>query len=101
MNITNLKWRTSQQNSLIVTTDLGVFFVSWPTLPTWHREIIKQAIDAGVTIEAADPLLPPTDYSDINNLDKTIKAIGLTIAEVSGKTPIQIRDIFKAKYETL
>jgi hypothetical protein len=41
------------------------------------------------------------DYSDMNNIDRTLKAIGLVIAEVSGRTPQQVRALFKQKFDSL
>jgi hypothetical protein len=101
MNIISLQWVDSSRKSIKVVTDEGTKFCQWPNNTTWIRERIEEAIAGGMVIQSEDPPPTPIDFSDINNLDKIIKAIGLTIAEVSGKTPVQIRDIFKAKYETL
>jgi hypothetical protein len=55
----------------------------------------------GNTPDPADPPPVPLDMSDIDNLEKVLRAIGLTIAQVSGRTPAQIKTIFTAAYQSL
>lgn len=65
----------------------------------WRR--VLEWVAAGNAIAAADPPPPPLDISDINNLDKALKALGLLIAQYTGKTPAQVRTDFMAIYRGL
>jgi hypothetical protein len=55
----------------------------------------------GNTPDPAAPDPAPIDYSDTNNLDKTLKALALCVAQVGGLTVPQIRTLFKQKWESL
>jgi hypothetical protein len=44
---------------------------------------------------------PPIDLSDLDNLDKALKALGLCIAQVGGLTAPQMRTLFKSKWDLL
>jgi hypothetical protein len=57
--------------------------------------------EAGNTPLPADPEPAPMDLSDVNNLDKTLKALALCIAQVGGLSVAQIKTMFKAKYDSL
>lgn len=46
------------------------------------------------------PFIEP-DKSNIDNLDKVFKAIGLVIADLHGLTPSQVKALFKQKYDSL
>jgi hypothetical protein len=43
----------------------------------------------------------PVDLSNLDNMERAIKALGLVIAEISGRTPNQIRALFKQKFDQL
>lgn len=70
-----------------------------------------KALDAtpngGITFDgtnfAALPFVPPVqlDMSNINNLDKLTKAIGLTIASLTGHTPAEVVAAFKTAWNSL
>jgi hypothetical protein len=47
------------------------------------------------------PVFEQTDASNMDKIDRVTKAMGLVIAEVSGRTPAQIKAIFKTKYDLL
>lgn len=55
----------------------------------------------GNTPDPADPDPTPIDYSDSNNLDKTLKALVLCIAQVGSLTVPQMRTLFKQKWDSL
>ncbi len=61
----------------------------------------QEYVASGGQVDAADPLPLPTDYSNLDNLDKTLRAIGLLIAQYTGKTPAQVKQDFVAKYNSL
>lgn len=42
-----------------------------------------------------------TDYSNTNNIDKTLKALALVMADWTGHTPAQLKAAFKARYDGL
>lgn len=69
-----------------------------------HSAFVKefrQWVAAGNVPQPADPEPTPLDLSNLDNLEKAIKALGLVIADVSGRTPVQIRTLFKQKYDAL
>ncbi len=47
------------------------------------------------------PPLPPPDFSNLDNLDKTFRALGLMIANFTGKTPVQVKQAFQSAYQSL
>jgi hypothetical protein len=55
---------------------------------------------AGNTPTPADPI-PQVDISDIDNLDRVLKALGLCIAQIGGLTVPQMKALFKSKYDLL
>ena len=44
---------------------------------------------------------PPLDRSDVDNLEKGLKALALCIAQVGGLTVPQMKTLFKAKWDSL
>lgn len=58
-------------------------------------------VEAGNVPQAADPDPLPTDYSSLDNLDKTLKAVGLTIAQITGTPVATVKQIFTQKYNSL
>jgi hypothetical protein len=55
----------------------------------------------GNTPEAADPEPTPLDISDVENLDRVLKALALCVAQVGGLTVPQMKALFKQKYDQL
>jgi hypothetical protein len=52
----------------------------------------------------ADPEdLPPApiDFSDVDNVEKALKALGLVVAAWNGKTPAQLKAAFKTAWDQL
>jgi hypothetical protein len=43
----------------------------------------------------------PIDLSNVDNLEKSLKALALCVAQVGGLTPTQIRTMFKQKWDSL
>ena len=41
------------------------------------------------------------DHSDVDKLGRTLKAIGLTIADIANISPAQLKALFKSKYDSL
>jgi hypothetical protein len=62
---------------------------------------IQEWMAAGNTPDPADPLPPPLDASDINNMEKQIKALALCVAQVGGLNVQQIKAMFKSKFDSL
>ena len=44
---------------------------------------------------------PPMDISNVDNLEKSLKALALCIAQVGGLTVPQIKTMFKQKWDAL
>jgi hypothetical protein len=65
----------------------------------WRK--YQEWLTEGNTPTPADPPPPPIDLSDTDNLEKSLKALALCIAQVGGLTPAQIRAMFKAKWDAL
>lgn len=55
----------------------------------------------GNTPLPADPPPAPVDYSNSDNLDRTLKALALCIAQVGGLNAAQMRAMFKQKFDQL
>lgn len=56
--------------------------------------------DDPVVVAFRAPKLP-VDLSDTTNLDKTLKALALCIAQVGGLSVAQIKTMFKQKFDAL
>jgi hypothetical protein len=52
-------------------------------------------------VAAQEPAKPAVDHADSNNLNKTLKAVLMCVAQVGGLNNAQIRTMFKNKYESL
>jgi hypothetical protein len=106
MQIISAKWGNAAQTVLLVTADIGdegphrTLAVQWPC-ETWHRAVVQDWIAAGGQIAAADPPPAPVDFSDVDNVEKAIKALGLVVAQWANKTPAQLKTAFKAAWESL
>ena len=44
---------------------------------------------------------PPIDLSDVDNLSKALKALALCVAQVGGLTVLQMKTLFKQKWDSL
>lgn len=44
---------------------------------------------------------PPIDFSDVDNVEKALKALGLVTAAWNGKTPAQLKAAFKTAWDSL
>lgn len=77
-----------------------VNFAAWPNNRTWIREFIQDALDRGVVVESEDPE-PVIDMSDVDQIEKAIKALGLVVATWSSKTPAQLKAAFKTAWNSL
>ena len=49
----------------------------------------------GNTSQPADPDPTPIDFSDVDNVEKALKALSLVVAAWNGKTPAQLKAAFK------
>lgn len=65
----------------------------------WRK--YQEWLAAGNTPEPADPEPAPIDQSDIDNLQKQMKAVLLCVAQVGGLTVPQIRTMFRSKMDSL
>ena len=44
---------------------------------------------------------PPIDFSNVDNAEKALKALGLVVAAWNGKTPAQLKAAFKTAWGSL
>ena len=75
---------------------------------TWRinfkDEATAQERDAAqAVIDAFDPVAAdvPIDFSDADNMEKALKALGLVCAAWNGKTPAQLKSAFKTAWDIL
>lgn len=61
----------------------------------------KEWIEAGNTPLSATPPPTPPDLSNIDNIEKGLKALALCVAQVGGLTIPQMRTLFKQKWDQL
>lgn len=61
----------------------------------------QEWLAAGNTPLPADPEPTPIDLSNVDNLERALKALALVVADVSGRTPLQIKQLFKQKWDLL
>lgn len=66
-----------------------------------HWQEYQEWLAAGNTPLPADPPPVPIDLSDVDNLEKALKALALCIAQVGGLTVPQIKAMFKQKWDAL
>jgi hypothetical protein len=55
----------------------------------------------GNTPDPQDPDPAPIDFSDVDNVEKALKALGLVVAAWNGKTPAQLKAAFKTAWDSL
>jgi len=73
-----------------------------PTYANWEwldggQKPSRAAFDAALA--AVDP--PPPDLGEVNNLDRSIKALALTFAQITGTPVATVRTIFRQKWDSL
>jgi len=44
---------------------------------------------------------PPIDFSDVDQIEKSLKALGLVVAQWTSHTPAQLKAAFKAAWDSL
>ena len=59
-------------------------------LPDTHADVIAFTLPP-----------PPRDRSNVDNLEKTLKALALCVAQVGGLTVPQMKALFKQKWDAL
>ena len=72
-----------------------------PTMDNRDWVEYQQWLADGNTPLPADPAPVPIDFSNMDNIDKGMKALALCVAEGDGLTPAQIRARFKQKWDSL
>jgi hypothetical protein len=65
------------------------------------RQAFERWVVAGNTPLPADAELPAPDPSDVDSLEKALKALALCVAQVGGLTPAQMKTLFKQKWDQL
>ena len=65
------------------------------------REKVKAWLTAGNTPEPADHEPAPIDQADIDNLEKQMKALAMTFAQITNTPIATVRTIFRNKMEIL
>lgn len=55
----------------------------------------------GNTPQPVDPDPTPIDFSNVDNIEKGLKALALCIAQVGGLSVPQMKVMFKAKWDSL
>lgn len=78
--------------------DKQTWRIDYDPVATTLQRAAAQAVVDGFDAQAAST---PLDISDIDNLDRVLKALGLCIAQVGGLTVPQMKALFKSKYDQL
>lgn len=81
----------------------GSIYGAWTTRqpPDVDHPRIEEVPDDHADLVAFLAPKPPLDRSDINNLEKSLKALALCVAQVGGLTVPQMKAIFKQKWDAL
>lgn len=81
----------------------GSIYGAWTTKQTQDADHpgIEEVEDAHPDLVAFRAPKPPIDFSDLNHIEKGIRALALCIADLHGLTPAQMRTLFKQKWGTL
>lgn len=77
----------------------GAIIPPEPTCPGWLAYLAWVA--AGNEPLPADPPPPPIDLSDVDNLERALKALGLVTATWTSHTPAQLKAAFKTAWDSL
>lgn len=72
-----------------------------PDLGNRDYQEYQKWLDEGNIPDAADPLPPPIDLSDSDQLEVVLKALLACIAQVGGLTQAQAKALFKQKYDII
>lgn len=74
--------------------------LQWVDVPDDTTE--RDTFENGAVVKHVPPVEPaPIDQSDIDNLEKQMKALALCIAQVGGLTVPQMKTLFKNKMDLL
>ena len=110
-------WRTVDLSGLEPTIQSLYFDTVLGKGRAWHQDAIGDCWQADVLDLALyqvyldrwtaaappppPPPPPPIDLSDVDNLEKTMKALALCIAQIGGLTVTQMKTLFKQKWDSL
>ena len=72
-----------------------------PTMDNRDWVEYQKWLAAGNTPQPADPDPVPIDFSNLDNIEKGLKALALCIAQLNGLTPAQMKTLFKQKWDQL
>jgi hypothetical protein len=84
--------------SVGIVSDKATWRIDFRPEATTQQRAAAQAVVTSFDPVSADA---PLDISDINNLDKVFRAIGLLIAQYTGKAPATVRNDFMTIYRSL
>lgn len=83
LNQANTRWQHENKSGSIESE----FYIRW--------------ITEGKPVEPADPEPAPVDQSDLDQLQKQMKAVLLCVAQVGGLTAPQMKTMFKNKMDAM
>lgn len=76
----------------------GAIYGTW-TVRQWPDQ--EDLADDHPDLVAFLAAKPPIDLSNVDNIEKSLKALGLVMASWNGKTPAQLKTAFKTAWESL
>ena len=72
-----------------------------PTMDNLDWVAYQKWLSVPNTPQPADPEPAPVDQSDLDLIDKRMKALAMCVAQVGGITPAQMKALFKQKFDSL
>lgn len=88
------------KTNVLLRRDLDSASIPWPPVESEGIKA-KAEIDAGAVVAPEDPPTAPIDLSDVNNLERAVKALALTFAQITNTPIATVRTIFKQKWDQL
>jgi hypothetical protein len=88
------------RTNILLRRDADGATIPWPPVESEGFKA-KIEITAGAIVAPEDPPVPAIDFSDVNNVERGLKALALTFAQITNTPIATVRTIFKQKWDSL